>query len=56
MRIGLFLFIAHYYLRYFVVIFLALGLFFVSIDSLQYIDNFADSANLLILFFVYDFL
>lgn len=56
MRIRLFLFIAHYYLRYFVVIFLALGLFFVSIDSLQYIDNFADSANLLILFFVYDFL
>ena len=56
MRIRLFLFIARYYLRYFVVIFLALGLFFVSIDSLQYIDNFADSANLLILFFVYDFL
>lgn len=52
----LWLFIARYYLRYFVVIFFALGLFFVSIDSLQYIDSFADSANLLVLFFVYDFL
>ena len=52
----LWLFISHYYLRYFVVIFFALGLFFVSIDSLQYIDNFSDSANLLVLFFVYDFL
>ncbi|OBV29077.1 permease [Helicobacter sp. CLO-3] len=56
MKLRLFLFIGRYYLRYFAVIFIALGLFFVSIDSLKYIDDFADSANLVVLFFVYDFM
>lgn len=56
MSFSLFLFVGRYYLRYFIVIFIALGLFFVSIDSLKYADSFADSANLLILFFVYDFM
>lgn len=54
-RLRLFFFIGRYYLRYFLVIFIALELFFVSIDSLQYADNFAESANLVVLFFAYDF-
>lgn len=54
-KFRLFLFIAKYYIKYFMVIFIALGLFFVSIDSLQYIDQLADSANIIILFLAYDF-
>lgn len=38
------------------IIFLALQVFFVSIDSLKYLDQLPASANLIILFFVYDFL
>ena len=36
--------------------FFALELFFISIDSLKYLDQFPNSANLIVLFFVYDFL
>ncbi len=56
MRLRLFLFVMGYYLRYFVVIFFALGLFFVSIDSLKYLDELSDSANIIILFLAYDFM
>ena len=55
-RLRLFFFIGRYYLRYFLVIFIALELFFVGIDSLQYVDNFAESANLVVLFLAYDFM
>lgn len=55
-RLRLFFFIGRYYMRYFLVIFIALELFFVGIDSLQYADNFAESANLVVLFFAYDFM
>ncbi len=56
MRLALFWFVGSYYLRYFIVIFFALGLFFVSIDSLKYIDDLSDSANIIILFLAYDFM
>lgn len=50
----LFRFVGYYYLKYVLIIFCALEMFFVSIDSLKYVDKFPDSANLVILFFVYD--
>ncbi|PAF43448.1 LptF/LptG family permease [Helicobacter sp. 11S03491-1] len=50
----IFRFIAYYYLKYFFIVFCALEMFFISIDSLKYVDKFPDSANLAILFFVYD--
>lgn len=50
----LFRFVGYYYLKYFLIVFCALEMFFISIDSLKYVDKFPDSANLAILFFVYD--
>lgn len=50
----LFRFVGYYYFKYVLIIFCALEMFFVSVDSLKYIDKFPDSANLVILFFVYD--
>ncbi|PAF46784.1 permease [Helicobacter sp. 12S02634-8] len=50
----LFRFVGYYYLKYILIIFCALEMFFISIDSLKYVDKFPDSANLAILFFVYD--
>ncbi|PAF45109.1 LptF/LptG family permease [Helicobacter sp. 11S02596-1] len=50
----IFRFVGYYYLKYVFIIFCALEMFFISIDSLKYVDKFPDSANLAILFFVYD--
>ncbi len=50
----LFRFIVLHYLKYFCIIFSALELFFVTIDTLQYIDKLPDSANLLVLYIFYD--
>lgn len=50
----LFRFVALYYLKYFCIIFSALELFFVTIDTLQYVDKLPDSANLLVLYIFYD--
>lgn len=50
----LFRFIALYYLKYFCIVFSALELFFVVIDTLQYVDKLPDSANLLVLYIFYD--
>lgn len=49
-----FFFVGKNYLKYFFVIFLSLELFFVFADSMKYADDFSDSANLVILFLVYD--
>ncbi|WP_066389269.1 LptF/LptG family permease [Helicobacter himalayensis] len=49
-----FRFITQYYLKYFLIVFLALELFFVGIDTLKYVDDLPDSANLFILFLFYD--
>ncbi len=50
----LFRFVGFYYLKYFLIIFLALEGFFLAIDTLKYVDDLPDSANLLILFLFYD--
>ncbi|MDE7217457.1 MAG: LptF/LptG family permease, partial [Helicobacter sp.] len=50
-----FWFVALYYLKYFCVITAGLGLFFVGIDVLKLASELPDSANLLILFILYDF-
>ncbi|PAF51574.1 LptF/LptG family permease [Helicobacter sp. 13S00477-4] len=50
----IFRFVAYYYLKYVLIVFCGLEMFFISIDSLKYVDKFPDSANLVILFFVYD--
>lgn len=50
----IFRFVGFYYLKYCFIILCALEMFFISIDSLKYVDKFPDSANLAILFFVYD--
>lgn len=52
----LYKFIASHYLRFILVIFIALQLFFMAIDIMKYADRLPDSANLLILFLMYDFL
>ncbi|WP_104697634.1 MULTISPECIES: LptF/LptG family permease [unclassified Helicobacter] len=52
----MFFYLSKSYLRFIVIIFLALQVFFVSIDSLKYLDQLPASANLIVLFFVYDFL
>ncbi|AFI05901.1 LptF/LptG family permease [Helicobacter cetorum] len=52
----LFRFVGWYYFKYFLIVLLALELFFVSIDSLKYADKMPDSANMIILFFTYDIL
>lgn len=49
-----FRFVSLYYLKYFFIVFLALEGFFVAIDTLKYVDDLPDSANLLILFLFYD--
>lgn len=49
-----FFFIGKNYLRYFLIIFLALEFFFIGADTIKYSDKLPDSANLLILFFFYD--
>lgn len=50
---ALFLFVSRYYLKYFLIILAGLEMFFVGIDSIKYVDNFPDSANVLILYFFY---
>lgn len=52
----LFRFVGLIYFKFIFIIFVALQLFFIGIDTLKYADNFPDSANLIVLFFVYDFL
>ncbi|MFP6056923.1 LptF/LptG family permease [Helicobacter pylori] len=52
----LFRFVGWYYFKYFLIVLLALELFFVGIDSLKYADKMPDSANMIILFFTYDIL
>lgn len=52
----LFRFVGFNYLKFIAIIFIALQFFFMAIDILKYSDKLPDSANLLILFFVYDFL
>lgn len=52
----LFRFVGVLYIKYLIIIFVSLQMFFMGIDVLKYIDLLPDSANLLILFFVYDFL
>lgn len=49
-----FRFVGFYYLKYFFIIFLGLEGFFLAIDTLKYVDELPDSANLLILFLFYD--
>lgn len=49
-----FFFVGKNYFKYFFVIFIALELFFIGADSMKYADQFPESANLIILFFVYD--
>ena len=50
----IFRFVGFYYLKYFFIIFLGLEGFFLAIDTLKYVDELLDSANLLILFLFYD--
>lgn len=50
-----FWFVAQYYLKFFCIITAGLGLFFVGIDMLKLAPELPDSANLLILFILYDF-
>ncbi|PAF51458.1 permease [Helicobacter sp. 13S00401-1] len=50
----LFNFISYRYIKILITIFLALELFFVSIDSLQYFEHMPDSVNLIILFYSYE--
>lgn len=50
----IFRFISLYYLKYFFIVFFALEGFFIAIDTLRYVDDLPDSANLLILFLFYD--
>lgn len=52
----MFFYLSRRYLRFILIIFCALETFFISIDSLKYADQFPNSANLIILFFAYDFL
>lgn len=52
----MFLYLSRQYFRLVLIVFSALQVFFVSIDSLKYLDQMPSSANLIILFFVYDFL
>lgn len=50
----IFRFVGFYYLKYFLIIFLGLEGFFLAMDTLKYVDELPDSANLLILFLFYD--
>ncbi|MCE3036933.1 LptF/LptG family permease [Helicobacter sp. faydin-H20] len=52
----MFFYLGRRYVRFILIIFCALEMFFISIDSLKYIDQFPNSANLIVLFFAYDFL
>ncbi len=52
----MFSYISLRYLRLFLIIFFGLQAFFVGIDSLKHLDDFPNSANLVILFFSYEFL
>ncbi|WP_305862995.1 LptF/LptG family permease [Helicobacter cholecystus] len=49
-----FFFIGKNYLKFFLIIFLGLEFFFIGADTIKYADKLPDSANFLILFFVYD--
>lgn len=49
-------FIGSTYLKFILIIFIALQMFFMGIDTLKYSDDLPDSANLFVLFLVYDFL
>ncbi len=49
-------FVGFIYIKFIFIIFIALQMFFMGIDTLKYSDNLPDSANLFILFLVYDFL
>lgn len=50
----LWVFVGSYYLKFCLIILLALEFFFIGIDSLQYAEKFPSAANLIVLFFVYD--
>lgn len=52
----LFRFVGFIYIKFILLIFVSLQMFFIGIDTLKYADKLPDSANLLILFFMYDFL
>ncbi|ANV98625.1 permease [Helicobacter enhydrae] len=49
-----FVFISKNYLRYFLILLVALEAFFIGADSIKYADKFPDSANLIVLFFFND--
>ena len=49
-------FVGLIYLKFIIIIFIALSMFFMGIDILKYANSLPDSANLFILFLVYDFL
>lgn len=52
----LFRFVGFIYIKFILLIFISLQMFFMGIDILKYTDKLPDSANLLILFLMYDFL
>ncbi|RDU62282.1 LptF/LptG family permease [Helicobacter sp. MIT 14-3879] len=52
----LFRFLGWIYIKFILLIFIALQLFFMGIDILKHSDNLPDSANLFVLFLMYDFL
>lgn len=49
-------FVGLIYLKFIIIIFIALSMFFIGIDILKYSNNLPDSANLFVLFLAYDFL
>ncbi|CBG40063.1 LptF/LptG family permease [Helicobacter mustelae] len=52
----MFFYLGRQFFRFILIVFSALEIFFISIDSLKYLDQFPSSANLIVLFFAYDFL
>ncbi|RAX57599.1 permease [Helicobacter monodelphidis] len=51
-----YLFLIRVYLKYLIIITFGLGIFFVCIDTLKYSNDLPDSANLIVLFVLYDFM
>ncbi|WP_104722631.1 LptF/LptG family permease [Helicobacter mesocricetorum] len=49
-------YISFSYIRYFLILFIALECFFVFIDLMRFVDDFPNSANLVVLLIVYEFI
>lgn len=49
-------YISFSYMRYFLILFIALECFFVFIDLIKFVDEFPNSANLIVLLIAYDFI